>query len=121
MIVYKVMHRSSRKSKALTSAITFGKAEKHYRPGVNHHAPHWLTEQGYHMTAFRTLMHARSWRKSNTTEVWRCEATDIIRYKALPQRCLLYALSNGDIVAAGNLWPEGTIMCKTIKLLEEVT
>lgn len=117
MIVYKAVSRGY--GGGLSSAVVSGKANTRYRLGVNHHAPRWLADEGYHLTAFKTLRQARNWARDPET-IWRCEATDIIRHEALPPRCYGYHLVDGDIVVASLPWPEGTIMCKTIKLLKEL-
>lgn len=120
MIVYKAIKRDHEGK--LSSTFAFGKAEKYYRQGVNHHAPYWLADKGYHLIAFKSLKRAMAWGKPRGTEVWECEATGIIPYTDLPQRLYIYSLSSGDMnPSEDGAWPKDTIMCKTIKLLKEVT
>lgn len=122
-IVYRLV--CERPNKALVSAIVVGKAAKIYKPGIAQRAPKWLAGRGYYITAFRNRRAARLFAMvaftGHRTQIWKCEATEVIPRSKLPPICWMSDLAAGTLAHATTMtWPTDTVMCKTIKLLERV-
>ena len=118
--VYKIFDLDGQNN--LCSLIVFGKARKTYRLGVANRAPRWLAEKGYHITAFNSLKNAEHfllcWR-ANSRQIWECEATGV--FSDMRGRCEQESLSDGKLTRLTYVgWPNGTVMCKTLKLVKEV-
>ena len=119
MRVYKVVERQGRE---LRSAVAYGMAKVIYkREWVE--APEWLAEQGYHLTAFKSLEDAVRFRNVyslNDAEVWEAEADGVT--DNLPCIASVNLLSIGRIVSNSVYpgWPKGTVMCKRLKLVRRV-
>ena len=118
--VYKIVGLDGENN--LSSLIVFGKARKTYEPGIAHRAPKWLAGMGYHLIAFDRLENAlhftRKWRNASF-RIWECEATGV--FGDLPKPLSQFDLCEGKIILpATGLWPRGTVMCKTLKLVREV-
>jgi len=89
-------------------------------------APKWLADRGYHLVAFEDLFSAIDWHIMHSGELWLAEATGIIRLPAraidldMLERGILKRNIVGLLFPPLRFWPPGTVMCKTIKLLEKV-
>lgn len=121
-IVYKLIREQPRN--ILTSIVVTGKAAKIYKPGIAQRAPKWLAERGYYITAFRNRRAAHLFAMAafpgGESQIWRCEATEVIPRSKLPPICWMSDLAAGTLARAAMTWPTDTVMCKTIKLLKRV-
>ena len=124
MKVYKVVSRStvsthSPPSWKYTSSVVKGKAEVTYMVGEPVSAPRWLEDLGYYLTAFKTLEDAKHFSKYTSSVIFLADVNVII--EELPP-----ALSIRDLFWGGHKeltnpsWPDGTVMCKELTLIEEV-
>lgn len=104
----------------LYSIWASGKASVRYTLGIIVAAPEILARQGYHLLAFDNLSTARLFEKHLAPEVWRAEATGVIRFEKLPPFCKVDPLARGKLVPLLSEWPPNTVMCETIKLVELV-
>ena len=117
--VYKLIHLDAASKR--TSWLVLGKASKFYEPGVTHRAPKWLAVESYHLTAFDSLANLKYFTDgfySYCYEIWECEATGV--FDDLPKLCEPLFLQDGKLIKKSSLWPKGTVMCKTLKLIRKV-
>jgi len=121
MRVYKVVKK--RKGE-LFSAVVMGRVEVEYKKGVWATPPRWLEEEGYLLTAFRSLEQAVKFKNLNKEigwelEIWEAEGED--GHITVPP-LNVYLLEQGEFFSEGDIlsWPEGTIFMKKLRLLKKV-
>lgn len=121
-IVYKIVREEDGR---LFSLVAKHHARVEYFVGEWVAAPIWLRAHGYHITAFKTLKHAKNFLRSTCISpddsilIYKAEAVGII--KNLPPRLSLIDLDWHRIFYKEEKdWYEGTVMCRLIKLLEVV-
>jgi len=109
----------------LISYVARNEAQVTYKPNEWIKAPRWLAKIGYHLTFFKDLKFAEKFLEENSngkteenSEVWRCEARDIL--KVLPPLCFPEDVNWKELVRWEVPWPEGTFMAKEIKLIKKV-
>ncbi|HID71578.1 MAG TPA: hypothetical protein EYP29_02390 [Thermoplasmata archaeon] len=117
MKVYKVLWTEAEGK--LVSAIAVGSAQVSYRKDRFAQAPAFLRKEGYHLFAFRRLKDAKNFVVGyKEYKIFRAEAKGVT--KRLPQPLCISYLGTGQCIPSFISYPEGTIMCQKIKLLEEV-
>ena len=118
--MYKVVRRERGQ---LVSVFAPEAARVVYRPGEWAHAPAFLAQEGYFLTAFQDLedavlfcndMFDQSW--PGEVEVWEAEAEGVVR--SLPPNCESISLRTGTLVMLRAVapWPRGTVMAMRIRL-----
>jgi hypothetical protein len=125
-IVYKVLQLEKGK---LYSAYVIGDAKKQYKLNIRNKPSLWLSKKGYKLLAFDNIECAEVFRKSlswaspmNQYAIFKAEATGI-QTKHLPGRYDWEYISKNTEWRSymfTNEWPKGSIMCNSIKLIEEV-
>lgn len=85
-----------------------------YVPGKETYTPKWLANRGYYLCVFRTLVQARHF-AIDGERIWLASVRGILR-KLPPMLCMQYV----PFQQTKDSWPEGTIMVKSVKLIEEV-
>jgi len=131
MIIYKVVRKVYSKSflgfirrKRLQSAIMTKWLSVNYKIGNFVKAPKKSVKRGYHLTAFKTYENALDFTITFDStyghKIYKAEGWNQI----LPLPTILNAFELADhkkfISNPDWSWPEGTVMFKKIKLLEEV-
>jgi hypothetical protein len=112
-IVYKLTTPNMR------SIIAGGHADVKYSTEAAVSAPDSLARRGYLLTAFKNKEVALAWAPTSY-RVWEAEATGVT--EVLPPCCSILRIGTGQLMPIeGKAWPAGTVMCKTIKLLREIT
>jgi len=119
MLVYKIVKRLE--NGELVSAFISGEASVKYLSGKYVRAPQWLEKRGYYITAFKQFWHALAYFcfQSNL-EIWVARTPKIIEEKRLPCPCDIEKLSYGQYCRSWLYWPQGTVMCRKIKLLRRI-
>ena len=127
MKVYKVVRRRFGISSGLYSVIMFNHACVKYEPNKWVEAPEWLQERGYHLTAFEDLKVAEKWTNEILRlnadlplflEIWEAEADGVV--EDLPPKCNEFAVDYEKLLPRLGVWPEGTVMCRRLKLVKKV-
>ena len=128
MIVYKVVRRASPLKEEIVwkSAVMTRAGCVEYVLGEWAQAPDWLREFGYHLLAFRTLSDARGFATVENEPlaghcIFKSEAEVMPIYPA-PMNVWNIDAKGGFLKRdlSTNDWPPGTVMCRRIKLLEEI-
>jgi len=122
MIVYKLVYPFYYNFK---SPVVFGSwLSTNYKIGEFVTAPKEAAKKGYYLTAFRTYEDALKLVKKDIVifkfKIYKAEGQEQIL--PLPPICDIYKLvyCREFLPEVGHTWPEGTVMFKKIKLLEEV-
>ena len=120
------------------STVLFGPAKISYREGHIVKAKPFMANQGYFITAFKTFEDAYAFKCNSEQEVWRCFAKGIIKYDRLPRvlpaptvmsediprmirkKCELCDALEGLKTGMFKLWPQGTIMVRRLKLIQQL-
>ena len=120
MKCYKVTKEDNR------SIISDDDATVHYLNGEYVTAPEYLADQGYHLTAFRTLKDAEEvakyyfWNEVENAVIW--EASGKGKIETLPligkRASVDYKGELVQPIEGRHDWPENTLMFKEIKLIK---
>lgn len=107
----------------LTSAIARSCAVVYYTVGEWHNAPNWLASEGYGLFVFAHFYHARLFKNTcffhNDLHIYECEVYGV--FDSLPVYMSVGVISNGTVCPMKYAsFPRGTIMVKSVKLIEEV-
>ena len=112
MIVWKVVNKDN------TSVAVDKIAEVLYKIGISVKAPKWLAKEGFHLFAFKTLKDAKDF-MCYKDEIYKAEAKKTTQ--KLPLFLDYFILGQGKMRKRYCDFPQGTVMCKEITLLEKVT
>jgi len=108
----------------LVSAMTSGRWEKVYDPGVWTYLPSQVIDAGYGLCVFTNESDARDFGVGANQELWECEVGGV--FVGLPIFGLAYLELNLEDGTRSPLhtnrldWPRGTVMVERVKLTRRI-
>jgi len=122
MIAYKVVKRIALDN--LVSAFAEGKAMVEYVPNKVTVAPKKFAIRGYHLLAFNNFGNAKEYTENNfgLFEIWEAYVEENKILSKLPISFIATAVDDGSLDGdSRNYWIKGTMMCKSLTLIKDVT